>query len=82
MSEAQASVLVVDDDREMADVLCDVLREAGYRSIGTNTGADALALVKLENPDVFVSDLRMSGMGGHQLQLELKRIAPNLPVII
>src|SRR5713101_3558415 len=82
MSEAQASVLVVDDDREMADVLCDVLREAGYRSIGTNTGVDALALVKLENPDVFVSDLRMSGMGGHQLQLELKRIAPNLPVII
>ena len=82
MSEAQASVLVVDDDREMADVLCDVLREAGYRSIGTNTGADALALVKLENPDVLVSDLRMSGMGGHRLQLELKRIAPNLPVII
>jgi CheY-like chemotaxis protein len=55
MSEAQASVLVVDDDREMADVLCDVLREAGYRSIETNTGADALALVKMENPDVFVS---------------------------
>src|SRR6202051_1816349 len=82
MSEAQASVLVVDDDREMADVLCDVLGEAGYRSIGPNTGADALALVKLENPDVLVSDLRMSGMGGHRLQLELKRIAPNLPVVI
>jgi len=82
MSEVQASVLVVDDDREMADVLCDVLREAGYRSIRTNTGADALALVKLENPDVLVSDLRMSGMGGHQLQMELKRIAPNLPVVI
>ena len=82
MSEAQASVVVVDDDREMADVLCDVLRQAGYRSIGTNTGADALALVKLENPDVLVSDLRMSGMSGHHLQLELKRIAPNLPVIM
>ena len=69
-------MLVVDDDREMADVLCDaLLREAGYRSrSGTNTGADALALVKLENPDVLVSDLRMSGMGGHRLQLELKRI--------
>ena len=82
MSEAQASVVVVDDDREMADVLCDVLRQAGYRSIGTNTGTDALALVKLENPDVLVSDLRMSGMSGHHLQLELKRVAPNLPVII
>ena len=55
MNQLQASVLVVDDDREMADVLCDVLREGGYRSIRTDTGADALALVKLENPDVLVS---------------------------
>src|SRR5215468_5362921 len=82
MNEPPATVVVVDDDREMAHVLCDVLSDAGYRAIGANAGADALALVKLETSDVLISDLRMSGMGGHQLQLELKRIAPNLPVII
>lgn len=42
----------------------------------------ALALIKRECPDVLISDLRMSGLSGHQLQLELKRVAPNLPVII
>ena len=77
-----ATILVVDDDREMADVVCDVLREAGYDAAGANSGAEALALVKRECPDVLISDLRMSGMSGHQLQLELKRVAPNLPVII
>ncbi len=82
MSGEQASVLVVDDDREMADVVCDVLREAGYRAAGASQGSEALALVRQECPDVLISDLRMSGLSGHQLQLELKRSAPNLPVII
>ncbi len=83
MSEQQqATVLVVDDDREMADVVVDVLREAGYRALAANSGAEALALARQESPDVLVSDLRLSGLSGHQLQLELKRSAPNLPVII
>jgi DNA-binding NtrC family response regulator len=80
--DTQATVLVVDDDREMADVVCDVLREAGYRALAANSGAAALELARQESPDVLVSDLRMSGLSGHQLQLELKRSAPNLPVII
>ena len=81
-TEQQASVLVVDDDHEMAAVVCDVLREAGYDAAGASQGAEALTLVKRECPDVLISDLRMSGLSGHQLQLELKRVAPNLPVII
>jgi two-component system, NtrC family, response regulator HydG len=78
----QASILIVDDDHEMTAVVCDVLREAGYEAVGASNGAEALALVKRECPDVLISDLRMSGLSGHQLQLELKRVAPNLPVII
>ncbi len=83
MSDAQQiSVLVVDDDQEMAAVVCDVLRAAGYQASGAGDGAAALAAVRRESPDVLISDLRMSGLSGHQLLLELKRIAPNLPVII
>jgi DNA-binding NtrC family response regulator len=64
-------------------VLClDVLREAGYNTLSANSGADALSEVKRELPDLVISDLRMSGINGHQLQLEVKRIAPDLPVII
>jgi DNA-binding NtrC family response regulator len=82
MERAQPTVVVVDDDREMADVVCDVLRAAGYRALGANRGADALALLRKEEPSLLISDLRMSEMSGHQLQLEVKRVAPNLPVII
>jgi two-component system, NtrC family, response regulator HydG len=82
VSTDQATVIVVDDDREMANVLYDVLTEAGYRVLRSSSGRDALALVKEQVPDLLITDLRMSGMSGHQLQLELKRVAPSLPVII
>src|SRR5258707_9901690 len=78
----QASVLVVDDDHDMVGALCDILRQARYRTLGAHSGQEAIALVEREPPDVLISDLRMAGMSGHGLQAELKRIAPDLPVII
>jgi len=82
LSSDQATIVVVDDDREMASVLCDLLGEAGYRALSANSAAEALTLVNQNDPDLLISDLRMSGMTGHELQLELKRTSPNLPVII
>ena len=82
MNSDPATVVVVDDDHEMANVVCDVLREAGYKAFGANSGNEALMLVKQELPDLLISDLRMSGLNGHELQLELKRLTPDLPVII
>ncbi len=79
---AQASVLVVDDDHDMVSALCDILRQAGYRALSAHSGHEALAMVERERPDVLISDLRMAGMSGHGLQAELKRTAPDLPVII
>ncbi len=82
MGSDQATIVVVDDDPEMVSVLCDVLRAGGYRALSANTGSQALAIVKQEAPDLLISDLRMSEMTGHQVQLELKQIAPSLPVVI
>jgi two-component system, NtrC family, response regulator HydG len=82
MTPEQATVLVVDDDPEMTNVLCDVLRDSGHLPISANSAVEALTLVQRERPDLLVSDLRMNGMSGRQLQIELKRVAPELPVII
>ena len=78
----QPSVLVVDDDHDMVSALCDILRQAGHRPLSAHSGHEAVAMVERETPDVLISDLRMAGMSGHGLQAELKRIAPDLPVII
>jgi two-component system, NtrC family, response regulator HydG len=77
-----ATVVVVDDDHDMVSALCDILRQAGYQPLGAHSGVEAIAIVERESPDVLISDLRMAGMSGHGLQAELKRLAPDLPVII
>ena len=82
MNPEQITIMVVDDDREMVRLLCDILREAHYKTLSAKSGIDALTSVAQESPDLLISDLRMTGMDGHQLQLELKRVAPELPVIV
>jgi DNA-binding NtrC family response regulator len=75
-------ILVVDDDPEMVSMLGDVLGDAGYQTLRANSGAEALAVVARDHPDLLISDLRMSGMTGHQLQHQLMTAAPDLPVVI
>jgi two-component system response regulator HydG len=82
VNQNQGTVVVVDDDQDMASLVCDILRQAGYIALSSNSGSEALEIVKREIPDALISDLRMSGMNGNQLQGELKRLIPDLPVIV
>jgi DNA-binding NtrC family response regulator len=66
----------------MAKLLRDVLGEAGYLVRGVNSAAEALAQVREECPDLLITDLRMSGMNGHELQSELRELVPDLAVVI
>jgi DNA-binding NtrC family response regulator len=82
VTSAGATILVVDDDREMVAVLCDVLQQENYTTLRAYAGAEALALIERDAPDLVISDLRMSGMSGHALQNELRRVAPDVPIIM
>lgn len=84
MNTAQTdfSILVVDDDPDMVNMLGDVLGDKGYRVLRAGSGDAALQLAVSEHPDLLISDLRMSGMTGHQLQARLKTVTPELPVVI
>ncbi|HKD68883.1 MAG TPA: sigma-54 dependent transcriptional regulator [Candidatus Binataceae bacterium] len=82
MEGERPTVVVVDDDREMVNILVEILGAGGYRALAANSGVEALNLVRREHPDLVISDLRMVGMSGHQLHAEIKRAAPSLPVVI
>jgi DNA-binding NtrC family response regulator len=76
------SVLVVDDERAMRDMLASALRDYGYRVEAEPCAKDALARLAQQDFDVVLSDVRMPGQSGLELVGELRRLRPRLPVIL
>jgi DNA-binding NtrC family response regulator len=76
------SVLLVDDEPKMRDVLSTALEGFGYRALPAADGEAALALLEHEDVDLILTDLRMPAMGGLDLLSAVKRRDPNLPVVL
>ena len=79
-----ASILIVDDDADGRDALCQFLQRAGYQVECVSDGRDALAAVLARTPDLIVLDMFMPQMDGGGL-LEILRSylrLQSLPVVI
>lgn len=68
-------VLVIDDDDELADVIREVLRDAGYSVATVRHGAAALELVEQIAPDLILLDLSMPIMDGWSFVSQYRRSA-------
>ncbi|HKA63190.1 MAG TPA: response regulator, partial [Methylomirabilota bacterium] len=75
-------VLVVDDEAEIRSLLGAILQSNGYEAVTAEDGAAALQQVQREHPDVILLDLSMPRMGGLAALPEIKRLDPDVPVII
>lgn len=69
---AKATVLVVEDEKDILDVVDFNLRQAGYRVFKATDGAEGLRLAKHEVPDLVVLDLMLPGMDGKEVCRRLK----------
>jgi DNA-binding NtrC family response regulator len=81
-AEARGSVLVVDDEPELARALCDLLADAGFRAKGANTPEEALALLEGGGFDVVLTDLQMPGSDGTQLLRTAHQIDPAVAGVV
>ena len=75
-------VLVVDDDRVLADTLADILRKHGYRPVALYSGEEAVELAQRFRPDVLLSDIRMSRLDGIEAARRIRALHPNCRVIL
>ncbi|QIO32675.1 response regulator [Bradyrhizobium sp. 1(2017)] len=76
------TVLVVDDDPAVLDVVVDMLEELGCEVISAQGGADALdRLEQNEAISILITDINMPGMDGHELAELARRVRPELKVL-
>jgi len=81
MSKKTYSLLIVDDDINLLEVLDARLSAAGYTTHKATDGLTALTILASEEIDLVVSDVKMPNMSGLELFHEIQSVRPGLPVI-
>jgi CheY-like chemotaxis protein len=81
MSKSAISVLIVDDDPMLRQLLSVVLSKSGYAVRSAHDGFSALAEIRTALPDILLSDLYMPEMSGFELLSVVRRRFPMIPVI-
>jgi len=82
MNRNLGPVLLVDDDKDLLQLIAMRLTAAGYAVTAVKSGEAALTALAVSRPRVVVTDLRMQGMDGMALFDAIHHDSPSLPVVI
>lgn len=78
----QYDVLVVEDDPDLSEALCDTLELEGYQVLSANNGTEALSKLAKNNFNLVVSDIQMPIMNGFQLLKNIQQKYSDTPVLL
>jgi len=77
-------VLVADDERDIVEIVCDYLEDAGFRGVGVHDGQEAIAAIERQPPAAIILDIKMPGVDGYGVIRWVKRhpVHRRLPIIV
>lgn len=76
------TLLLVDDDHDLLEMLCSIFRRAGYNELLTaSSGAEALTIWRARHPDMVILDVMMPDMDGFSVLKEIRRTS-RVPVLM
>ncbi len=75
------NVLLVDDEKGYVNVLSNRLSKRAIHATKAYSGTEAIQILRKNDFDVVVLDLKMEDMGGIEVLKIMKKMAPELPVI-
>jgi CheY-like chemotaxis protein len=80
--KGQAKILVIDDDEDFRFILTRALEKEGYRVQAVGSGAEAIEALKSHKFDLTLVDIKMPEMGGRETVKEIRKLDPQLPVLL
>lgn len=72
MSDSQKSILVVDDNTDVRDLVVHILNADGFHVYAAPDGENALAILKANSVDLVLLDVMMPGMSGLEVLAEIR----------
>jgi DNA-binding response OmpR family regulator len=78
----ETHILLVDDDPKGLDFLDIRLRQLGYRTTIAQNGEVALEFLRQDPPRLVLLDVTMPELNGYQTCREMKKLRPDMPIII
>ncbi|MFR0879975.1 MAG: response regulator transcription factor [Oscillospiraceae bacterium] len=74
-------ILIVDDDKNICDLLRIYLEKEGYSTIISYNGEEAMVKFNALNPNIVLLDIMLPGMDGWQICREIRKVSP-VPILI
>jgi CheY-like chemotaxis protein len=81
-SERKFKILVVDDNKDIREMLEDFLNFEGHKPVLAKDGKEAFEIFCKQDFDIVISDLGMPGMSGWELSKSIKQKNAEIPVVI
>ena len=81
-TETTNSVLVVDDNQDLAENIAEILGLRGYAATIANSAEEALPMALPDGPDLLVTDFRLPGISGAELVRQVRQRRGNVRAIV
>jgi CheY-like chemotaxis protein len=75
-------VLVADDEQVIADTLTMILNQAGFEAWAVYSGEKAIETAHRFQPDIFISDVFMTGITGIEAAIEVRAVARTCEILL
>jgi DNA-binding response OmpR family regulator len=75
-------VLVVDDERVIADTLAMILNQSGFQARAVYSGENALEMASSFEPDMLIADVIMADLNGIDAAIQIRALLPRVKILL
>ena len=82
LQKSAVKVLVVDDEKLIADTITEILKRNGFNAMGAYSGEQALQIAHRFSPDYLLADVLMPFMNGVELAITIRKISAATRILL